>query len=115
MSNLLMKYKDRSPEETIRIIEDFFNRKNLQVQLVRDIENESGTYSCHYVLLFNGKQILSSNGKGTSNLYSKASGLAELYERFCYSKYSLMNNPLLLSDSISYLTKKNQGYVYDIY
>lgn len=113
MSNLLMKYKDRKPEETIKIIENFFNKKNLQVQLVRDIENESGTYSCHYVLLFNGKQILSSNGKGTSDLYSKASGLAELYERFCYTKYGLTNNPLLLSDSIDYLIEK-QGYAYDI-
>lgn len=38
--------------------------------------------------MLNNKILLTTNGKGISPILAKASGLAELYERFCYYNYT---------------------------
>lgn len=83
MIELINKYKDRTPEETITIIQNFFNRNKLTVKLVENRKTEIGTYSCHLVLYKDHLEILASNGKGMTEIFSLASGYAELYERFC--------------------------------
>ena len=85
-------YKDRLPKETIQIIENFFNKKNLQLSLIQDIKSEGNTYSCHYELLFHNKRILTSNGKGITQELSQASAYAEMYERFCGATENINGN-----------------------
>ena len=83
MIELTNKYKDRTPEQTIEIIKNFFYRNKLNVKLVENRKTEIDTYSCHLVLYKNHLEILTANGKGMTEIFSLASGYAELYERFC--------------------------------
>jgi len=48
-----------------------------------DKENIAGCFSCSYSLYYKNNFIISTNGKGINSLYANASGLAEMYERFC--------------------------------
>ena len=87
------KYKDRTPEETIQILKNFFTSKNFQLKLVSNIKSEAGTWSCRWEIYYNNIFILGQNGKGINETYSLASGLAELYERFC-------NIPILFGHNV---------------
>lgn len=80
---MLNKYKDRSPEETINIIKKFFDEQDMVIFEKTNKKSESGTWWCNLILFYHGNYIGHSNGKGVTELYSKASGYAELYERFC--------------------------------
>ena len=42
--------------------------------------------------IYNNKSILKTNGKGTTAILSKASCLAEMYERFCATQEDICNN-----------------------
>lgn len=77
-----IKAKDRLPSETITILTQFFNDRNFKL-LINKSTSEIGSYSCEIWLKFNDIVVMHSNGKGTTEEYSLASGLAELYERFC--------------------------------
>ena len=55
----------------------------MQIIPVDTWNSEINTYSCHYQLKYNNHIILRASGKGTTELYSKASCFSELYERFC--------------------------------
>lgn len=77
------KYKDRNPEETINIIKKFFINNNMKVVEKTSQKSESGTWWCNLILFYEDNLIGHANGKGTSEMFSKASGYAELYERFC--------------------------------
>jgi ribosomal protein S12 methylthiotransferase accessory factor len=79
----MYKYKDRAPAETITILEDFFKNGNYDIKINNITESECGTWFCHIELWKNEFFIQSSNGKGINKEYCLASGLAELYERFC--------------------------------
>ena len=83
MINFTNKYKDRTPEETIEIIKSFFYRNKLEIKVVENRKTEIGTYSCHVELYKGHNLVLGTNGKGMTEIYSLASGYAELYERFC--------------------------------
>lgn len=78
------KFKDRNPKETIELIKKFFNDRNCTI-IQNDIseETESGTWWNSYQLYYGKELIGRSNGKGASKEFAEASGLAELYERFC--------------------------------
>ena len=89
-------YKDRQPEETIQIIKQFFLDRGFFIK-EEPLIGESGTWSYKIALLFNNDTILMSNGKGMTQSFALASGLAELYERFC-TKLNIFQNTFLLSD-----------------
>ena len=101
MTNFNLHYKDKDPKETINIIKQFFQDKKLVIKEEHFIQSEVNTYSCGYSLYYNNKRILHTNGKGITKEFCQASGLSELYERFCGSinyfdlspiTYSLINN-----------------------
>lgn len=75
-------YKDRDCQETIYIIKNFFTSKNFNLTYKLNI-SENSIYSYHIKLFYKDLLILFSNGKGISQEAALASGLAELYERFC--------------------------------
>ena len=85
------KYKDLSPKETIQNVITFFNKFNYELNITK-YKTEISTFYCHIELFYNKQFLLSSNGKGITEEYSLASGLCELYERYCskiipFSKY----------------------------
>lgn len=88
----MIHYKDRDPKDTIGIIEKFFSSKNLKLNELDYHQSEANTFSCRYELLYNNKSILKTNGKGTTAILSKASCLAEMYERFCATQEDICNN-----------------------
>ena len=110
-TDLAHHYKDRNPEKTIQIIENFFNSHNITIRNMVDFHSEINTYSCTYGLFWNNKQILSCNGKGTTPLYSKASCFSELYERFC-ANIILLNNNIFIRQDITKLKKNKYNYYY---
>lgn len=77
------KYKDRKPEETIKIIQKFFKDKGLKVIEGDSQKTEIGTWWVSLKLYYKNFLLLRSNGKGMTKQFSRASGYAELYERFC--------------------------------
>ena len=91
-----IKSKDRLPEETVEILKKFFKERNFSL-LIDESSSEIGSYSCEIWLKFKNIYLMHSNGKGTTPEYSLASGLAELYERFCnrenigYAPYFMTN------------------------
>lgn len=112
MTDLIHHYKDREPEETIQIIIDFFKSKNIDIKCRAQYHSEINTYSCVYDLYWQGKEILSANGKGMTEIYSKASCLAELYERFCAYIWSYSNNFFLKQDVMNRRKEKYGYYFY---
>lgn len=106
------KYKERSPEETITIIKNFFNKKGFVVREAFNQKKDNiDIWSCGLELYYNNNLILRSNGKGMSQTYSLASGYGELYERFC-NKTLWINNPFIFDKIINYNYKVN-GYYLD--
>ena len=93
MTDYAHHYKDREPEETIKIIENFFKEKEISIKKIQAQESEIGTFSCRYSLVFNNIPFLAANGKGMTEIYSKASCYAELYERFCGCRLHNNGNP----------------------
>ena len=85
ITDLAHHYKDRDPIETINIIKNFFINKGYNINEKSLSQTKSGTYFCTYELFFNNNKVITSNGKGLTSEYAQASGLAEMYERFCFS------------------------------
>lgn len=93
MNNSEKHFKDREPLETINIVKDFFRKKNLKIYEESFRESEIGTYSNRFELTTQtGLKVLGANGKGMTPEYCKASGLGELYERFCNYCMNINNN-----------------------
>ena len=95
MNNLITHFKTRTPQETINILKYFFEKRGCYLT-IREHPNELQMYSHSIELQINNQTILISQGKGVSKDYSLASGLAELYERFC-NKMPYIYNPFLMS------------------
>ena len=85
-------YKDITPEETIKNIEQFFQSKNCKLQKEGLWQHGDSLYSCRYNLIFNNKAILGANGKGVTPILSQASCFAEMYERFCGAQEDICLN-----------------------
>lgn len=81
--SLKNKYKTRKPEETIKILKNFFIQEGFVYNIVSNCCSEIGTWSCRIELTKNGYYFLGANGKGATELFSLASGFSELYERYC--------------------------------
>lgn len=106
--NYNTKYKDRKPEDTIQILENFFQFNGYKLQVQYRQVTELNIYSCHIMLLLNENCIENSNGKGISKIFAYASGLAELYERFC-NKLSYFQHPIFVKKFIE-KNQKDFGY-----
>lgn len=83
MADLTTHYKERTPEETVQIIKDFFNQNGFTLKETDLNQSEAGTWYCHVDCFKNDVNVCGANGKGMTTSYSLASGYAELYERFC--------------------------------
>ena len=108
MTTILNKYKDRSPEETISIIQQFFSNLGLQVVEEAVQNSECGSWGCLLKVFIDDKCILAQNGKGTSKIFAIASGYAELFERFC-TKNTIYGNPIV-SNILLEVHKTKKGY-----
>ena len=109
MTDLAHHYKDREPEETIQIIEDFFNKRGCKLKCAKENYSEADTYSCMYYLYWNNISIAHANGKGYTYTYAKASCFAEMYERFCmYSRMFGLNK--FITKDLMNLNQKEYGY-----
>ena len=102
------KFKDRTPEETIKIIEDYFTNLGCELKLSLNLKTVANTWCCHLGLYYNDDLLTTSNGKGTSEIFSKASAYAELYERFCNRMFYFCNAPLM--NRIMDISKYKYGY-----
>ena len=105
MTNVVKKFKDRSPEETVKIINNFFNEKGYTVNIIEKSQSEAGTFSFGLSLYKNKVKILHSSGKGMTEAYALASGYAELYERFC-SKCNFIRHPFFVKSFNEIMYKK---------
>lgn len=91
MADLSTHYKERTPEQTIEIIQQFFKDKGFILKESDINQTEAGTWYNH-VDIFQGDVLIGgANGKGVSREYARASGHAELYERFCNNMFFLAN------------------------
>lgn len=88
---LLNKFKDRSPEDTVALLKDFFEKRGFLISQ-EVMQSEIGTWSCRISILMNGLIILGANGKGVTESFALASGYSELFERFC-NKNNYIANP----------------------
>lgn len=111
MLNYQNKYKSRPPHKTIKILHNFFLQEGFQLKITENQETEAGTWYCHLELIKNERVFLTSNGKGINEIFSLASGYAELYERYCNQCpiiTNLLYNFITLTNN-----KKNRGYYYE--
>ena len=111
MNNFENKYKDRNVLETISIIENFFQEKGYILKVDFYENKDFSLFSCSINLILQNMIILHSNGKGLTKEYSYASGLAEMYERFC-NKIEIFNNFLANNYYLKSSYLKN-NYYYD--
>lgn len=112
MTDLQHHYKDRNPEETIQIITDFFKQRNSEIRLCSMYHSEIDTYSCAYSLYWHNRYIMTANGKGVNEIYSKASCYSELYERFCAYLLSFSFNSFVKNDVMESNKAKYGYYLY---
>lgn len=88
------KYKDRTPQDTMDIISQYFNSLGMTVETLMCQQTQSGTWCSGVVLTQNKIDIVRANGKGTSKDFCMASAYGELYERFCNRMFCINNYPL---------------------
>ena len=109
ITDLNHKYKDRDPMDTVNLIQNFFLSKKYSINITQNEKTDADTFWCHLELnTQDGKNILTSNGKGSTMEYSLASGHAELYERYCAGFQDNVEN--LFKQYVT--NKKNYNYYY---
>lgn len=82
------KYKTRKPEETVKLIENFFNSEGYVIKVKELQKTDINSYFARIYLYYDDYVVLKSNGKGLSEEFCLASAYAELYERYCnYANY----------------------------
>jgi len=93
-------YKVKSPQETIRTIEDYFSRINLKVKYIpfgRNILERFTPFQSGFAVLTPSNNenvvLMRTYGKGVTPILSKASAVAELIERF--SGYGMVSSGLI--------------------
>ena len=110
MTSVNKKFKDRNPEETVKIIDNFFRERGYKIEIIQQSKSEAGTFSFGLVLYKNRTKILHSSGKGMTEAYALASGYAELYERFC-NKCNFIRHPFFVKHFNEAMYKK-YGYYF---
>ena len=76
-----------------------------------DVHSEIDTWGVHYDLYKDGVFLFGANGKGMTKEYSRASGHAELYERYCNGNRFWVND-ILIKKLMNY-NKEHYGYYFD--
>ncbi len=89
------KFKDASPKATVERIIDILRSINIEVT---EDWNDSGIENCHSLTLRAGSGFPTSNGKGVSKEFARASAYGEFMERlqsglFFYKLQSFENDP----------------------
>ncbi len=89
------KFKDATPEATVERIINILNSVNIEVT---EDWHDSGIENCHSLTLHAGKNLPTSNGKGISKAFARASAYGEFIERlqaglFFYKLQSFENDP----------------------
>lgn len=102
------KFKEREPVETAQMIQAFFADRGYVIKETFYYTEESEVWFCHLDLYLNNYHIMYSNGKGVTQEFCKASGYAELYERFC-NKVPCIGNPFIM-DKIMEKNFTQKGY-----
>lgn len=107
--NMVKKYKEKTPEETIQYIRKILFELGL---LLREDQREfNGLNSCRVIIENNNlyKLDIGTNGKGRSYSYSLASGYAEFMERL--QNYILYNRDFI-NVSINFTNTLHQDSLY---
>lgn len=103
MDNYKLKYKEKTPEETVEFIKSFFAELDIETKEEWVEENEIGTYSLRLSLV--GAPGIGSNGKGMTEAYARASAYAEFMER-------LQNMRMTSSMPIFRIQERNGGFFF---
>ena len=103
------KFKERSPQDTINILNKFFTDRGFTLNITSFV-SESGTHSCEIEMYYDNHYVGHSAGKGINYDFCLASGLAEMYEDFC--NYGLIKNYLNYNTIIN-TNKVNHDYYLD--
>ena len=103
-------FKDNSPKNTILNIKQYFLYYGYDIlEENKYYVDKSKTYWCSLGLYKNNKLILTSNGKGSSEEMSLASGYGELYERYT-ALFEITSNPFLLENFMDINYKEYQYF-----
>lgn len=105
-----MKIKSRAFQETIDIITNFFKNRGYTIRISQLQETESSSWTCFTSLFYNDKVILNQAGKGLTKDAAIASGLGELFERFC-NKIHVNTHPILSNKFLLLNKQKNNFYL----
>lgn len=89
------KFKDAKPEDTVARIKSILNALGIQVY---ETWYESGLENCYSLSVFASRGLPSSNGKGVTKAFARASAYGEFIERLqgglhMYKFQSLIRNP----------------------
>lgn len=89
------KFKDATPEATVERIINILKSVNIEVT---ENWHDSGIDNCHSLILHAGKNLPTSNGKGITKAFARASAYGEFIERlqaglFFYKYQSFENDP----------------------
>lgn len=109
MTNIEKHFKERSPEETLNIVKNFFQSKGFTIQEDIFRESEVGTYSNRFELIKDGIVFQGANGKGMTPEYCRASAAGELYERYCNLCNNLTNS-FIMDYNLEELNLKKLSY-----
>lgn len=108
-SEIIKKYKDVSPEQTVENVKNFFKKKGFIIEEEFLKNPTQYAWWCRVNLKFNNVDILGTNGKGTTKEFALASGYGELYERYC----NFIHQPYVKrinQKKIQEISKKENGY-----
>lgn len=110
MTNLDIKFKERSPEDTIQVIKDFFTERGCTYKITASEQSEADTWWAGLEIYFNDILVGKSNGKGATELFSLASAFAESYERFC-NRIQYFSIPIVNELGMQLCHNKNNYYI----
>ena len=110
MLNYENKFKERSPQETINIIQKYFNSLGYNIKIIMCDQTNVNTWCSRIVLYYNDMFVLGTNGKGTTKDYCLASAYGEMYERFC-NRMGCTNHYIIGEHMIN-ITKEKKGYYF---
>lgn len=111
MSTFDTKCKDTDPTNTILNIIDFFKSHGFTIEEFNPYKAESHTYSISLALKYKNYLINYSHGKGATPEFARASGYAEMYERYATRLKDFFN--VGFSTDFINTQKREKGYYID--
>ena len=108
MNNYNQHYKEISPIETVNNIKNFLEGRGFTCVEEALRQEQSTTWSLVLNLEYKGHFVLKTYGKGVTKEFARASGYAEMYERFCNKMSFWTSIPFF--DKLCEYNLKNNGY-----